>query len=226
MAKLFFVPTPIGNLKDITYRAVEVLNQVDLVLVEDTRVSKKLFDHYKIEANVKLFNKDNEHKQLSAVIDRLVGGADIAMITDAGTPGISDPGFLLVRDCINKNIEVECLPGPVAVIPALIQSGLPSDRFYFEGFLPHKKGRTKRLKYLSLIEETIVFYESPHRIHRLLKQLVEYFGAERKISISRELTKMYEETMRGTLGELENNITGKKIKGEIVVVLEGNNIQN
>ncbi len=221
MSKLFLVPTPIGNLKDITYRAVEVLKEADLILVEDTRISKRLLDRYHIATPVKAFHKHNEHKNVSAAIKELKNNLTIAMISDAGTPGISDPGFLLVRECLKHNIEIECLPGPTALVPAIVQSGIPSDRFYFEGFLPHKKGRTKRLKYLSSIEESIILFESPYRLNKLLQQLREYLGGERKASISRELTKIYEETRRGTLKELSDAFNDRKIKGEIVIVVQG-----
>ena len=219
MSKLFVVPTPIGNLGDITLRSIEVLKSVDLILAEDTRTSSKLLKHYDIDTPVESFHMHNEHKKLESIINKLRGDSEIALISDAGTPGISDPGFLLVRECINNEVEVECLPGPTAFVPALISSGLPCDRFSFEGFLPVKKGRTKRLKELSAETKTMVFYESPHRILKTLNDLLNYFNDESQISVSRELTKLYEETFRGTIKESVEHFETKKPKGEFVIVL-------
>lgn len=219
MSKLFVVPTPIGNLGDITLRSIEVLKSADLILAEDTRTSFKLLKHYDIDTPVESFHMHNEHKKLESIINRLRSDFEIALISDAGTPGISDPGFLLVRECINNEVEVECLPGPTAFVPALVSSGLPCDRFSFEGFLPVKKGRTKRLKELSAETKTMVFYESPHRILKTLNDLSNYFNDESQISVSRELTKLYEETFRGTIKESVEHFETKKPKGEFVIVL-------
>ena len=219
MSKLFIVPTPIGNLGDITLRSIEVLKSADLILAEDTRTSSKLLKHYDIDTPVESFHMHNEHKKLEYVINKLRSDSEIALISDAGTPGISDPGFLLVRDCINNEVEVECLPGPTAFVPALVSSGLPCDRFSFEGFLPVKKGRTKRLKELSTETKTMVFYESPHRILKTLNDLSNYFDVESQISVSRELTKLYEETFRGTIKESVEHFEKNKTKGEFVIVL-------
>ena len=219
MSKLFVVPTPIGNLGDITLRSIEVLKSADLILAEDTRTSSKLLKHYDIDTPVESFHMHNEHKKLESIINKLRGDSEIALISDAGTPGISDPGFLLVRECINNEVEVECLPGPTAFVPALVSSGLPCDRFSFEGFLPFKKGRTKRLKELSAEKKTMVFYESPHRILKTLNDLSNYFNDESQISVSRELTKLYEETFRGTIKESVEHFEKNKTKGEFVIVL-------
>jgi len=219
MSKLFVVPTPIGNLGDITLRSIEVLKSADLILAEDTRTSSKLLKHYDIDTPVESFHMHNEHKKLESIINKLRTDFEIALISDAGTPGISDPGFLLVRECINNEVEVECLPGPTAFVPALVSSGLPCDRFSFEGFLPVKKGRTKRLKELSAETKTMVFYESPHRILKTLNDLSNYFNDESQISVSRELTKLYEETFRGTIKESVEHFETKKPKGEFVIVL-------
>ena len=219
MSKLFVVPTPIGNLGDITLRSIEVLKSVDLILAEDTRTSSKLLKHYDIDTPVESFHMHNEHKKLESIINKLRSDSEIALISDAGTPGISDPGFLLVRECINNEVEVECLPGPTAFVPALVSSGLPCDRFSFEGFLPVKKGRTKRLKELSAETKTMVFYESPHRILKTLNDLSNYFDVESQISVSRELTKLYEETFRGTIKESVEHFDKNKPKGEFVIVL-------
>ena len=221
MAKLYLVPTPIGNLEDITYRAVRVLKEVDLILAEDTRVSKKLLTHLGIDKKMFAHHQHNEHNAVPALIERLLGGENIAQISDAGTPAISDPGFLLVRSAIEAGIEVECLPGPTAFVPALVNSGLPSDRFCFEGFLPQKKGRQTRIEKLMHEERTLVFYESPYRLLKTLRQLAEKFGADRKASVSREITKMHEETARGTLAELADYFDQKGVKGEIVLIVEG-----
>ena len=219
MSKLFVVPTPIGNLGDITLRSIEVLKSADLILAEDTRTSSKLLKHYDIDTPVESFHMHNEHKKLESIINKLRTDFEIALISDAGTPGISDPGFLLVRECINNEVEVECLPGPTAFVPALVSSGLPCDRFSFEGFLPVKKGRTKRLKELSTETKTMVFYESPHRILKTLNDLSNYFNDESQISVSRELTKLYEETFRGTIKESVEHFEKNKTKGEFVIVL-------
>ena len=219
MSKLFVVPTPIGNLGDITLRSIEVLKSADLILAEDTRTSSKLLKHYDIDTPVESFHMHNEHKKLESIINKLRTDFEIALISDAGTPGISDPGFLLVRECINNEVEVECLPGPTAFVPALVSSGLPCDRFSFEGFLPVKKGRTKRLKELSAETKTMVFYESPHRILKTLNDLSNYFDVESQISVSRELTKLYEETFRGTIKESVEHFEKNKTKGEFVIVL-------
>ena len=219
MSKLFIVPTPIGNLGDITLRSIEVLKSADLILAEDTRTSSKLLKHYDIDTPVESFHMHNEHKKLESIINKLRSDSEIALISDAGTPGISDPGFLLVRECINNEVEVECLPGPTAFVPALVSSGLPCDRFSFEGFLPVKKGRTKRLKELSTEIKTMVFYESPHRILKTLNDLSNYFDVESQISVSRELTKLYEETYRGTIKGSVEHFEKNKTKGEFVIVL-------
>ena len=219
MSKLFVIPTPIGNLADITLRSIEVLKSVDLILAEDTRTSSKLLKHYNVDTAVESFHMHNEHKKLDSIINRLKDDIEIALISDAGTPGISDPGFLLVRECINNEVEVECLPGPTAFVPALVSSGFPCDRFSFEGFLPVKKGRTKRLKELSAETKTMVFYESPHRILKTLNDLSNYFDVESQISVSRELTKLYEETFRGTIKESVEHFEKNKPKGEFVIVL-------
>lgn len=219
MSKLFVIPTPIGNLADTTLRSIEVLKSVGLILAEDTRTSSKLLKHYNVDTAVESFHMHNEHKKLDSIINRLKDDIEIALISDAGTPGISDPGFLLVRECINNEVEVECLPGPTAFVPALVSSGLPCDRFSFEGFLPVKKGRTKRLKELSAETKTMVFYESPHRILKTLNDLSNYFDVESQISVSRELTKLYEETFRGTIKESVEHFEKNKPKGEFVIVL-------
>ena len=219
MSKLFVVPTPIGNLGDITLRSIEVLKSVDLILAEDTRTSSKLLKHYDIDTPVESFHMHNEHKKLESIINKLRSDSEIALISDAGTPGISDPGFLLVRECINNQVEVECLPGSTAFVPALVSSGLPCDRFSFEGFLPVKKGRTKRFKELSTETKTMVFYESPHRILKTLNDLSNYFDVESQISVSRELTKLYEETFRGTIKASVEHFEKNKTMGEFVIVL-------
>jgi len=222
MSKLFIVPTPIGNLGDITFRAVETLKTVDLILAEDTRTSSKLLKHYEVDSKLESYHMHNEHQRLKAIISKIIGGKTIALISDAGTPSISDPGFLLIRECIKHNIQVECLPGATALITALVISGIPSDKFLFEGFLPTKKGRTKRLKELVDEKKTIVFYESPYRILKTLKDFSDYFGTENNISISRELTKIYEETFRGTVKESIIHFEKNKPKGEFVLVLSNN----
>lgn len=219
--KLYIVPTPIGNLEDITLRAIRILKEVDIVLAEDTRKSGSLLKHLNIDKKMFAHHMHNEHKTVAIIAERIANGEKIALITDAGTPGISDPGFLLIRECIAKGIEVECLPGATAFVPALVNSGLPSDTFCFEGFLPQKKGRQTKIKSLVNESRTIIFYESPHRLVKALEQFIEYFGADRKASVSRELTKMFEENKRGTLQELAEYFKTKTVKGEIVIVLEG-----
>jgi len=224
MGKLYIVPTPIGNLGDMTFRAVEVLKQTDLILAEDTRTSGNLMKHFGISKPMFAHHKFNEHKTVKSVVEKLAAGQTIALISDAGTPSISDPGFLIVRECIVNGIEVECLPGATALIPALVNSGFPSDRFCFEGFLPPKKGRQTRLKELSIERRTIILYESPHKILKTLNDLLSYFGEERRVSVSRELSKLHEETVRGTVREQIENWTNRPvIKGEIVMVIEGLN---
>lgn len=221
MSKLFLVPTPIGNLEDITMRSLRILKEVDLILAEDTRKTAQLLNHYDIQNKMQSHHLFNEHKSVSGIVEKIIAGISIALVSDAGTPGISDPGFLLVRECIKSNIEVECLPGPTALIPALVNSGLPCERFVFEGFLPHKKGRQTKLKLLAEQNYTMIFYESPFRLLKTLEQFSEYLGAERKASVSRELSKIFEETKRGTLFELIGYFKNKTIKGEIVIVVEG-----
>ena len=221
MKKIYVVPTPIGNLEDITIRALDILKTVDLVLAEDTRKSKKLFNHYDIKTPFSSYHQHNEHKKIKKIVDNIQKGVVCALISDAGTPSISDPGFLLIRECIKNNILIETLPGATAFVPALVNSGLPTDKFIFEGFLPHKKGRSKRLLQLSKERRTIILYESPHRILKTLDSLIKYFSPDRKASISRELTKIYEETQRGTLAELFSYFSEKKVKGEFVIVVDG-----
>lgn len=221
MSKLYIIPTPIGNLEDITLRAIRLLKEVNLVLAEDTRTSNKLFAKYNIETPLASFHMHNEHEVLSKYIVRLKEGECFALISDAGTPAISDPGFLLVRECVKEGIEVDCLPGATAFVPALVNSALPNDKFVFEGFLPVKKGRQTRLKILSDEARTMVFYESPHRLVKTLQQFVEYFGADRKVSVSREISKMFEETIRGASAEVVLRFEHKKPKGEFVIVVEG-----
>ncbi len=219
--KLILVPTPIGNLEDITLRAIKILKEADIILAEDTRVSSRLLNHFEIDKKLSPHHKFNEHKTVNSLISRLQQGNRVAMISDAGTPGISDPGFLLVRACVENNIEVECLPGPTALIPALAVSGLPTEKFVFEGFLPQKKGRQKRLIQLSEESRTIVFYESPYRLTKALSQFAEFFGNDRRAVVCRELSKMYEEIKRGTVTELAEYYTANPPKGEIVIVVEG-----
>jgi 16S rRNA (cytidine1402-2'-O)-methyltransferase len=221
MGKLYVVPTPIGNLEDMTIRAIRILKKVDFILAEDTRTSGFLLRHYEIEKRLMAFHKFNEHRAVEGFINRMESGENIALVSDAGTPSISDPGFLLVRACVEHGIEVECLPGATALIPALVNSGFPSDKFCFEGFLPQKKGRQKRLQELALEERTIVLYESPFRLVKLLEEVAGYFGGDRLIAISRELTKMFEENMHGTATELIGKLKDRVIKGEIVVVIKG-----
>ena len=223
MKKLYIVPTPIGNLKDITFRAIEVLNKVDFILAEDTRTSGKLLKHYEIATPMQSHHMHNEHKTVSGIVERIQAGATVALISDAGTPAISDPGFLLTRACVEAGIEVDCLPGATAFVPALVNSGLPNNKFNFEGFLPPKKGRKTRLKLLAKVESTMIFYESPHKLIKTLHHFVEYFGAERPLSVSREISKIHEETIRGTAEEVLNYYTKKPPKGEIVIVVGGTN---
>lgn len=222
MGKLYLVPTPIGNLKDITLRAIEVLKDVDLILAEDTRTSGKLLKHFEIATPMHSHHMHNEHKTVEGIVRRINNGETIAIISDAGTPAISDPGFLLTRACVEAKIEVDCLPGATAFVPALVNSGLPNNRFVFEGFLPVKKGRQTRLKLLAEETRTIIFYESPHKLIKTLTQFVEYFGEERQVSVSREITKLHEETIRGTTKEVLEYYITKPPKGEIVIVVAGN----
>ena len=218
---LYLVPTPIGNLEDMTQRAIRVLKEVDFILSEDTRKTGILLKHFNIRNKLVSHHQFNEHKALASVISRLQSGEVAALVSDAGTPGISDPGFLLVRACIREGMEVETLPGPSAFIPALVNSGIPCDSFLFVGFLPHKKGRQSKLKELSTLPYTLIFYESPFRLSKLITQLIEHVGPDRQASVSRELTKIYEENVRGSLQELSEHFTGKDVKGEIVVIVEG-----
>jgi 16S rRNA (cytidine1402-2'-O)-methyltransferase len=221
MGKLYLVPTPIGNLKDITFRAVEVLKEADLILAEDTRTSGKLLKHYDIQTSMQSHHMHNEHKTVDAIVSRILNGDTVALISDAGTPAISDPGFLLTRACVEQGIEVDCLPGATAFVPALVNSGLPNDKFVFEGFLPVKKGRQTRLKLLSEEARTIILYESPHKLVKTLTQISEFFGMDRPISISRELSKMHEETIRGNVQEMISHFETHTPKGEIVIVVGG-----
>ncbi len=221
MAKLYIVPTPIGNLEDITLRALRILKEVDFVFAEDTRTSRKLFTHYEIPTPLFAYHMHNEHKKLNSVIHQISNAQNVALISDAGTPAISDPGFLLVRECVKQGIEVECLPGATAFVPALVNSGLPNDRFVFEGFLPHKKGRQSRLSEMALHDYSFVLYESPHRLLKTLTQLSEALEPNRQASVSREISKMFEETQRGTLLELIEYFSKGTIKGEIVIVVQG-----
>lgn len=218
---LYLVPTPLGNLKDITLRSLEVLNLVDLILCEDTRTSSKLLQHYNIQKPLSPYHQHNEHKIVSHLADQLEAGKIVALITDAGTPGISDPAFLLVRECIKRNIRVECLPGAAAFVPALVNSGLPTNRFVFEGFIPIKKGRQTLLKQLATEERTMIFYESPMRLVKTLEDMAQYFGADRSCSVARELTKIFEENKRGSLKEVAEYFKSKTVKGEIVLVVAG-----
>lgn len=223
MSKLYVVPTPVGNLEDMTMRAVRVLNEVDLILAEDTRTTSVLLKHFDIHTPMSSHHKFNEHKTVEQVVSRIQQGTTVALVSDAGTPAISDPGFLLVRACVAHDVDVECLPGATAFVPALVNSGLPNDRFCFEGFLPQKKGRQTKFKELAVEERTMIFYESPFRIVKTLEQMAEYWGAERKASVSREISKKFEETVRGTLSELIVHFTENPPKGEFVMVVEGCN---
>ncbi|MFD1292806.1 16S rRNA (cytidine(1402)-2'-O)-methyltransferase [Lutibacter holmesii] len=220
-SKLYLVPTPIGNLDDMTFRAVKVLKEVDLILAEDTRTSGKLLKHFEISTHMHSHHMHNEHKTVDNIVQRIKNGESVALISDAGTPAISDPGFLLSRTCLENGVEIECLPGATAFVPALVNSGLPNDKFVFEGFLPVKKGRQTRLKFLAEETRTMIFYESPHKLLKTLTHFSEYFGEDRLISVSRELTKLYEETVRGTIAEAIQYFTTKPPKGEFVVVVEG-----
>ena len=221
MPKVYLVPTPIGNLEDITFRAVRILKGVDLILAEDTRKTRILLNHYGIEKKLMPHHAFNEHSTVKWVVEKIKNGMVIALVSDAGTPSISDPGYLLVRECLKEGLQVECLPGPTAFVPALVNSGIPSDHFRFEGFLPHKKGRQTRLKELSIERNTIIFYESPHRLVKTLEQFCTYFGEERIACISRELTKIHEENRIGTIKSLIDHFSSNTVKGEIVIVVEG-----
>lgn len=221
MAKLVLVPTPVGNLEDITLRAINVLKNAEFILAEDTRTTRKLLNHFEIDNKVYAHHIHNEHKMLESTINKIGSSDLVALVSDAGTPAISDPGFLLTRACIEAGIEVECLPGATALIPALVGSGFPCDKFVFEGFLPHKKGRQTRLKILAEEERTIVLYESPHRLVKCLRQIAEFFGEDRNVSVAREISKMYEEFKRGTVKEVMDYYAQKPVKGEIVLVIEG-----
>ena len=221
MRKLYLVPTPIGNLGDMTFRAVEVLNEVDLILAEDTRTSGKLLKHYEIETPTMAFHAHNEHKKVEQFASEIANGKSIALISDAGTPGISDPGFLLARECHKLGLSVEALPGPTAFVPALVASGLPCDKFYFEGFLPHKKGRQTRLEFISSLPCTVVLYESPHRVLKTLDQLIEHYSEEHQTCVARELSKLHEEVKTGSLIELKSHFEEKTPKGEFVIVISG-----
>jgi 16S rRNA (cytidine1402-2'-O)-methyltransferase len=218
---LYIIPTPIGNLADFTFRAVEVLKQVDLILAEDTRTSSVLLNHYQIQKPISPYHQHNEHKIVTHLTEQMQAGKTIALLTDAGTPGISDPAFLLVRECVKHNVQVECLPGATAFVPALVNSGLPINSFCFEGFLPLKKGRQTMMKKLATEERTMVFYESPMRLVKTLNEFIQYFGAQRNCCVSRELTKKFEENKRGTLQEVHDYFAEKAVKGEIVIVVEG-----
>ena len=219
--KLFIVPTPIGNLQDITFRAISVLKSVDLILAEDTRVSGKLLKHFEIDTKMQSYHMHNEHKVLKSIVNKLKSGIEIALISDAGTPAISDPGFLLTRACVDNGIAIECLPGATAFVPALVNSGLPNDRFVFEGFLPLKKGRQTRLKLLAQETRTIVIYVSPHKLNKTLEDIAIHFGPERNISVSRELSKIYEETIRGSVKSVLDYYNSNPAKGEIVLIISG-----
>lgn len=223
MSKLYLVPTPVGNLEDMTFRAVNVLKSVDCILAEDTRTSAVLMKHYGITTPLVSHHKFNEHKTSEGIAERILGGQDIALVTDAGTPGISDPGFLLVRTCVEKGVDVECLPGATAFVPALVNSGLPCERFTFEGFLPQKKGKNKKVQDLAEEERTMIFYESPFRLVKTLELFAQYFGEERQACVSREISKIHEENFRGTLKDCIEHFSQKDVKGEIVIVVEGKN---
>ena len=218
---LYIVPTPIGNLKDITLRALEVLKDVDLILAEDTRTTSHLLNHYQVTKPISPYHQHNEHKVLQHLVEQLIAGKKMALVTDAGTPGISDPAFLLIRECIKNDIRTECLPGATAFVPALVNSGIPSNRFVFEGFLPLKKGRQSLLRSLVEEERTMIFYESPVRLVKTLEELIQFFGEERQCCVSRELTKMFEENKRGSLKEVREHFKQKTVKGEIVIILQG-----
>lgn len=223
LGMLYLIPSPIGNLADITFRAVDILKSVDLILAEDTRTSSVLLNHYQVQKPITPYHQHNEHKILTHLTEQLAGGKTMALLTDAGTPGISDPAFLLVRECIKNNIRVECLPGATAFVPALVNSGLPINSFCFEGFLPLKKGRQTMMKKLAEEERTMVFYESPMRLVKTLNEFIQYFGADRLCCVSRELTKKFEENARGSLQEVHDHFNAKTVKGEIVIVVAGSN---
>jgi len=223
---LYLVPTPVGNLEDITLRALRVLKEVELILAEDTRTTSVLLKHYDIHTPLKSHHKFNEHETSDAMAERIKAGLNVALVSDAGTPGISDPGFMLVRACVERGVEVQCLPGATAFVPALVDSGLPCDRFYFEGFLPQKKGRQTRLMSLAILDNTFIIYESPFRLQKTLEQLAEHVGADRKASVSREISKKFEDTQRGTLTELIAHFKEHPAKGEIVIVVEGRKSKN
>ena len=223
MSKLYLVPTPVGNLEDMTFRAVNVLKSVDCILAEDTRTSAVLMKHYDIGTPLVSHHKFHEHKTSESIADRILGGENFALVTDAGTPGISDPGFLLVRTCVEKGVDVECLPGATAFVPALVNSGLPCERFTFEGFLPQKKGKNKKVQDLAEEERTMIFYESPFRLVKTLELFAQYFGEERQACVSREISKIHEENFRGTLRDCIEHFSQKDVKGEIVIVVEGKN---
>ena len=218
---LSIVPTPIGNLNDITYRAIKVLKDSDIILCEDTRISKRLLDKYSIDKPLYSYHIHNEHKVVEKYIQYIISGKKVSLISDAGTPGISDPGYLIIRESVKKNIEIDCLPGPTAFVPALINSGISSDKFVFEGFLPKKKGRMSRIEYLKEEKRSIIIYESPHRIKRLIEELKAVFGGQRLVSISRELSKIHQENIRGTLDEVDKNLESKNIKGELILIING-----
>lgn len=221
MSKLYIIPTPIGNLEDITLRALNVLKKLDLLLAEDTRNTSVLLAKYDIKLKMASYHMHNEHKIVSNVVDKIKSGLSVGLVSDAGTPGISDPGFLVVRECVNAGVDVECLPGAVAFIPALVNSGLPCDRFCFEGFLPVKKGRKTKFEFLAAEKRTMVFYESPHRLIKTLKEMSVHFGSERKASVSREISKLHEENKRGSISDLISYFESKAVKGEITLVVEG-----
>lgn len=221
MGKLYVVPTPVGNLEDMTFRAIRILKEADLILAEDTRTSGILLKHYEIKNALQSHHKFNEHKTVSSIVNRIEGGETVALISDAGTPAISDPGFLLVRECVRNGIEVQCLPGATAFVPALVASGLPNEKFCFEGFLPQKKGRVTRLTQLQEETRTMIFYESPYRLLKTLTQFAEFFGSERSLSVCREISKIHEESVRGTLAEVITHFTETEPKGEIVIILGG-----
>ena len=218
---LSIVPTPIGNLNDITYRAIKVLKDSDIILCEDTRISKRLLDKYSIDKPLYSYHIHNEHKVVEKYIQYIISGKKVSLISDAGTPGISDPGYLIIRESIKKNIEIDCLPGPTAFVPALINSGISSDKFVFEGFLPKKKGRMSRIEFLKEEKRSIIIYESPHRIKRLIEELKAVFGGQRLVSISRELSKIHQENIRGTIDEVDKNLESKNIKGEVILIING-----
>ena len=218
---LSIVPTPIGNLNDITYRAIKVLKDSDIILCEDTRISKRLLDKYSIDKPLYSYHIHNEHKVVEKYIQYIISGKKVSLISDAGTPGISDPGYLIIRESVKKNIEIDCLPGPTAFVPALINSGISSDKFVFEGFLPKKKGRMSRIEFLKEEKRSIIIYESPHRIKRLIEELKAVFGGQRLVSISRELSKIHQENIRGTLDEVDKNLESKNIKGEVILIING-----